>query len=34
VRSLDSIQRDDDSRRKVTPHLDNPWPLRNAGPEK
>ena len=34
VRTLASIQRDNDSRRKVIPRADNPWPLRKAGSEK
>jgi hypothetical protein len=34
VRPLTSIQRDDDSHRRVMPRADNPWPLRKAGSEK
>src|SRR5882672_7003022 len=34
VRPLNSIQRDDEGRRRVTPRSDNPWPLRKAGSEK
>lgn len=34
VRPLSSIQRDDESRRRVVPRADNPWPLRKAGSEK
>jgi hypothetical protein len=31
VRTLSSIQQEDDGRRRLTPRADNPWPLRKAG---